>query len=157
FSPPMHPLPYSAPDESFDASFRRVFGNQAFRSLAKVFLFSSMATSIPATLVLFYVEGVLGAKQQSGYFLAAYFLSGAVGMPLWVWLANKYGKKHSWMLAMFGSVSTFLWAFLLRRGDVPQFYAVCLPSGLFMGADLALPPSILADTLKGNPRSARYF
>ena len=101
-----------------------------------------VAASIPATLVLFFVDDVLGRSDLQGFFLALYFVCGALGMPLWVRLSALAGKKRAWLLAMVASVLGFFWAFSLGSGDLIAFAAVCALSGLALGADLALPPSI---------------
>jgi glycoside/pentoside/hexuronide:cation symporter, GPH family len=45
------------------------------------------------------------------------------------------------------SVAAFVWAFLLGSGDALEFGMVCALSGIAYGAELALPPSILADVV----------
>jgi Na+/melibiose symporter-like transporter len=52
------------------------------------------------------------------------------------------------------SVVGFFWAFALGPGDAAAFAAVCSLSGLALGADLALPPSILADVIDHDRRGA---
>ena len=75
-------------------------------------------------------------------------------MPLWVWLARRIGKERAWLVSMGLSVAAFCWAFLLGQGDAAAFAAVCAMSGLALGADLALPPSILADVIDRGRRGA---
>ena len=45
------------------------------------------------------------------------------------------------------SIAAFAWAFVLGPGDAAAFLAICVMSGLGLGADLALPPSLLADVI----------
>jgi GPH family glycoside/pentoside/hexuronide:cation symporter len=127
-------------------------GNRRFRSLLLVFIVNGVAASIPATLVLFYVDDVLGRPDLQGMFLALYFVFGALGMPFWVRLSAAIGKKRAWLLGMVASVIGFCWAFGLGSGDVASFAAVCALSGLALGADLALPPSLLADVIDHDER-----
>jgi GPH family glycoside/pentoside/hexuronide:cation symporter len=126
--------------------------NRRFRALLLVFILNGVAASIPATLVLFYVDDVLGRPDLQGVFLALYFVCGALGMPLWVRLSASVGKKRAWLLGMVASVIGFCWAFRLGSGDVASFAAVCALSGLALGADLALPPSLLADVIDHDAR-----
>ena len=51
------------------------------------------------------------------------------------------------------SIIAFMWAFLLGSGDAIPFMVICLLSGLGLGADLALPPSILADVIDDDERA----
>ncbi len=121
--------------------------NPAFVRLLAVFLLSGIAGAIPSTLVLFFIDDVLGQAANAGGFLGLYFLAGAAGMPLWVWLARRIGKAQAWLVSMGVSVAAFCWAFLLGQGDGAAFAVVCAMSGLALGADLALPPSMLADVI----------
>ncbi|MCE2722838.1 MAG: MFS transporter [Burkholderiales bacterium] len=127
--------------------------NLRFKSLLLVFVFNGIAASIPATLVLFFIEDVIKAPAQAAVFLIAYFAAGAAGMPLWVWLSARIGKGRAWLVGMLVSIVAFVWAFMLGAGDVVAFGIICVLSGLGLGADLALPPSILADVIDDDERA----
>ncbi|GAB4059710.1 MFS transporter [Uliginosibacterium sediminicola] len=126
----------------------------AFRRLLAVFALSGIAAAIPASLVLFFVSDVLGAAAQAGVFLAIYFLSAGAGMPLWLWAARRFGKLPAWCAAMCLAVLVFAWAGLLGAGDSIAFAVICAASGLALGADLALPPSVLADFIARRQQGA---
>ena len=132
-----------------------------FRWLLAAVIPSGIAGAIPATLILFFVEDVIGTPRLSGFFLAAYFLAGALSMPAWVGLSRRMGKKNAWLLGMLMAVAAFVWAFALGAGDVVPFVIVCVMSGVAYGAELALPPSILADVVdrRGSEHNANgaYF
>jgi Na+/melibiose symporter-like transporter len=117
----------------------------AYQRLLLVYGASGIAAALPATLVLFFVADVLQAENLSGVFLAAYFLAGAAGLPLWVQLARRIGRVRTWIVGMLVSVLAFVWAFSLGAGDTFAFAAICLLSGLALGADLTLPAALLAD------------
>lgn len=121
--------------------------NRRFRQLLVVFVFNGIAAAIPATLVLFFIQDVLQASSLAAVFLILYFAAGAAGMPLWVWLSARLGKAQAWLAGMVISIVAFVWAFLLGPGDVIPFAVICVLSGLGLGADLALPPSMLADVI----------
>jgi Na+/melibiose symporter-like transporter len=125
----------------------RPLQNARFNRLLLVFVFNGIAASIPATLVLFYIEDVVRRPDLGPVFLIAYFAAGALGMPLWVWLSARIGKGRAWLVGMVVSIIAFVWAFLLGPGDVVPFIVICILSGLGLGADLALPPSLLADVI----------
>lgn len=124
--------------------------NGPFRRLAFVFLFNGIAAAIPATLVLFFIEDVVRRPDLTAAFLVAYFAAGALGLPAWVWLARRVGKARAWGVGMVLSIMAFVWAFLIGAGDAGAFFAICVLSGLGLGADLALPPSLLADVIDGD-------
>jgi Na+/melibiose symporter-like transporter len=121
--------------------------NPGFVKLLRVFVFNGIAASIPATLVLFFIEDVVQAPGMAAQFLIAYFAAGAFGMPLWVWLARRIGKGRAWLVGMLTSIIAFVWAFNLGAGDTTAFMVICILSGIGLGADLALPASILADVI----------
>lgn len=123
------------------------FRNAQFKALLLIFVFNGIAASIPATLVLFFIEDVVRKPDWSAHFLIAYFAAGALGMPLWVWLSARLGKGKAWCVGMVVSILAFGWAFLLQSGDAIPFLIICILSGLGLGADLALPPSLLADVI----------
>ena len=126
-----------------------------------IFFFSSLASAIPGVLFIFYVRDRLGAEEMmQGVFLLLYFVSGAASMALWQWAARRIGKARAWLASMVLAVVTFVWAFTLGAGDEMAFAVVCLASGAAFGADLALPPAILADRIearKDEASAARYF
>jgi glycoside/pentoside/hexuronide:cation symporter, GPH family len=93
-------------------------------------------------------------------FLVSYFLAGAMAMPLWVMLAARLGKVAAWGIGMVLAVLAFSWAASFGAGDRIAFLVVCIASGVALGADLALPPALLADAIeKANAReqTGSYF
>lgn len=126
--------------------------NVLFNRLLVVFIFNGIAAAVPATLLLFYVGDVLKSPQIAAPSLVTYFAAGALGMPLWVWLSAKIGKGRAWFVGMVVSIVAFVWAFMLGAGDTVPFLVICVLSGLGLGADLALPPSILADVIDVDER-----
>jgi glycoside/pentoside/hexuronide:cation symporter, GPH family len=143
------------------AQLTQLRSDQRFWRLMSVFLINGIATAIPATLVLFFIEDVIGAKAKIPMYLMAYFLSGAIGMPAWVWACKRLGLEATWLLGMIFSVLAFAWTVGLGPGDQIQFFIVCIVTGLALGADLALPPAILAAVIKAAGKSqsaeASYF
>ena len=115
-----------------------------FRHLMAVFVLSGMASAVPATLVLFFIEDRLGAAALQPLFLATYFAAAAASMPLWMRAVARWGIARSWLAGMLLSVLVFAWAAQLRSGDAAAFWWVCALSGLALGTDLALPGALLA-------------
>ncbi len=136
------------------AALLQPLANAAFRRLLLVFVLNGIASAIPATLVMFFMADVLQLGERAGLFLALYFISGAAGMPLWVWLARRAGKARAWLAGMLLSIAAFVWAYGLGAGDAAAFAAVCVMSGVALGADLALPPSLLADVMDEDREAA---
>jgi len=132
-----------------------------FRWLLAVFVANGIAAAIPATLVLFFITDRLQLERYSGLFLALYFLAGAASMPLWVKLSARYGLHAAWLAGMVAAVAAFVWAYGLDRGDLVAFAVICVLSGAALGADLALPPALLARVIDANghrgTREGTYF
>ena len=126
--------------------------NALFNRLLLIFVFNGIAAAIPATLVLFFIEDVVKRADLSALFLIIYFAAGALGMPLWLWLSARIGKGRAWCIGMVLSIAAFVWAFMLQAGDALPFMLICALSGLGLGADLALPPSLLADVIDEDER-----
>lgn len=133
-----------------------------FAHMLLVFAASGIAAAIPASTVLFFVADVLDAEAWEGAFLVLYFLAGAVSLPLWVRIAARVGKLRAWAGSMLLAVVVFGWAATLGAGDVAVFGLICVLSGAALGADLALPPAMLADLLArdfpaGEARAGVWF
>ena len=125
-----------------------------------VCILTHLAASMPAVLVMFFIRDYLKAEEDAGIFLFLYFLSGACLMGIWVKLAGKIGKERAWLASMVLAIVTFMWAYFLQEGDVVAFGIICVLSGVALGADLALPPSILADRVNHHNNEAdatQYF
>ena len=132
-----------------------------FRRLLAVFLVNGIASAVPATLVLFFIRDRLQAAAYEPLFLASYFAAGALSMPLWVRLVQRLGLAQAWLAGMVLAVAAFAWAALLGAGDVAAFTAVCVASGVALGADLALPGALLAGVIQraghAGQLEGRYF
>ena len=119
----------------------------AMRRLLVLFAVGGIAAAVPSATVMFYVSDVLQAEQAAGVLLAIYFVSGAAGLPIWVRAARRWGKPRAWATAMAVTLVVFAWAGSLSAGQVWAFGLICALSGLALGADLAIPPAMLADLL----------
>ena len=150
FMPLLHTIP--TPNKALDTS---ALSPLAFlkdlpkptRRLLCVYGVSMFASSIPAVLVIFYVRDLLGAEQLIGVFLTLYFLAGAGATPLWTAASRIFGKYQAWCLATCLAVCSFIGAFFLQTGDTTLYALICLLSGLALGADLTLAPSLLSDQI----------
>lgn len=139
--------------------FSRLYSGWNIRFFG-IYFCNAFAGAIPAVLVIFFVNDRINAPDTLGLFLVLYFLSGACAMPLWQWLAQQAGKQRAWMLSMWLAVITFIWASTLAEGDATAYGIICVLSGSALGADLALPPAIIADRIQQQQDqglAARYF
>lgn len=136
--------------------------HRPFARLLTVFAANGIAAAIPSATVLFFVADVLRAESLGGLFLVLYFLAAAASLPLWVSLSRRWGKGRAWLAGMGLAVAVFAWAAGLGAGEVVAYGAICVLSGVALGADLTLPPSLLADLLAraqpaGAARAGAWF
>ncbi len=120
----------------------------AFRRLLAIYLVNGVASAVPATLVLFFIRDKLQAQAFEPLFLASYFAAGALSMPLWTRAVVRFGLARTWLAGMVLAIATFAWATLLGAGDVAAYTAVCVASGVALGADLTLPGALLAGVIQ---------
>ncbi|RYY69820.1 MAG: MFS transporter, partial [Comamonadaceae bacterium] len=116
-----------------------------FRRLLAVFLLNGIASAIPATLVLFFVQDRLVAPvAMQPLFLGVYFLCAVLAIPAWLRLVARIGLARTWRAGMLVAIAAFAVAGLLGEGDALWFLLVCAVSGAALGTDLALPGALLA-------------
>ena len=145
---------------------RRVLRNRAFRLLVTVYMIGALTGAIPGTLMPYFVTYVLEPEGQAlnwiSLYLFLYFGTGLVCLPLWVWLANKIGKKAAWLFSFVSGGTGSLALFFVPQGDVVLFGAILVWAGSSFAARLFLAPSIQADVidydelLTGKRREAQY-
>jgi Na+/melibiose symporter-like transporter len=116
-----------------------------FRRLLAVFVLNGIASAVPATLVLFFVQDRLQAPAaMEPLFLGSYFLCAALSMPLWLAGVRRIGLARCWLAGMLLAVTVFVWASTMGAGDAWPFIAICVLSGATLGADLVMPGAMLA-------------
>jgi Na+/melibiose symporter-like transporter len=124
------------------------WANPAFQRLMAVFVVNGIASAVPATLVLFFIRDRLALAAYEPLFLFSYFAAGALSMPLWVRAVPRFGLARLWLAGMLLAIGAFIWAALLGSGDLLGYLAVCIASGLALGADLALPSAMLTGVIQ---------
>ena len=128
-----------------------------FRRLLAVFMLSGIASAVPATLVLFFVQDRLQATPaQEPLFLGSYFVCAALSIPLWLKAVAYWGLARTWLAGMLLSIAVFASVVALGAGDIAAFVAVCALSGAALGADLALPGALLAGVIARQGDSGRH-
>lgn len=138
------------------------FTRPGFRALLAVFVVNGIASAVPATLLLFFVQDRLQAPPATEpLFLGSYFVCAAIGIPAWLALVQRIGLARTWGLGMVLSIAVFVFAAGLGSGDMAAFVVVCALSGVALGADLALPGAMLAGVIAASgdrgQREGAYF
>jgi len=149
---------YSSKRGGIKNNFLEIFSVKEFRVLLLIFFINSIAVSIPASTFIFFVDDVLESRESMGLFLLTYFCSAAFAMSIWNYSVKKIGKTYSWIISIVLSIMIFFLAFFLNKSNSYLFYFICCLSGIMLGADLSIPPSILADIIsKNNKNSSSFF
>lgn len=132
-----------------------------FRRLLLVYAVNGTAAAIPATLFLFFASDKLQLALYAPLFLVLYFVAAAAALPLWAKLATAVGESRTWLAGMLLAVAAFVWTAQLDAGAFAGFAVICLLSGAALGADLALPPALLAGVIAAaghhGEREGAYF
>jgi Na+/melibiose symporter-like transporter len=141
------PVPVTLPhltEMGFWRSLARPWQHAGFRRLLLVFMLNGIASAVPATLILFFVQDRLQLPAASQMqFLGAYFVAAAVSFPLWLRVIRMMGLRRAWLLGMGLATAVFIWTLSLGAGDAVAFTWVCVLSGLALGADLVAPGALL--------------
>jgi GPH family glycoside/pentoside/hexuronide:cation symporter len=136
---------------------RRMVANRGFRRLLAPYFLNALSVSLPATLALFFIRDQLRAAPLAGAFLGCYFAAAACGLPAWTALAGRIGVLRCWRLGMALAIASFAGAGLLGAGDVSAYFVVCIAAGAALGADLAMPPVLLAQIIGPDDAAGAYY
>ena len=121
-------------------------GNRPFQFLLCGWFINGLANGIPAVLFILYMKHVLEANElERGLLTLTYFIAGVLGIPVWVWLSKRLAKQKTWSIAMTLACISFAFVPLLGSGDIIQFFFITIITGITLGADLIIPPSMQAD------------
>jgi glycoside/pentoside/hexuronide:cation symporter, GPH family len=140
------------------SSWAQVLSNPLFKKWLVIQALCGLSASVSATLMLFYISDVIKKSDWAPGYLVMYFLSAAISTWLWAKIAIRLGKPKAWCLGVIMSVIFFSATFFLGASNYIAFMAVCVLTGLTLGADLVLPPAFVADVI-GNDQtlSGQYF
>ncbi|WMW82473.1 MFS transporter [Undibacterium cyanobacteriorum] len=127
------------------------------RPLFVAYFMNSLAIALPASLMIFFVDRQIQAPDKLPHFLVSYFISGALGLALWLKAAKKFGSLLVWQSSLLISITAFIGAAFLSSGDAFAYTLICITSGLCLGADLVLPPVLLAERIQAKQSQASYF
>jgi len=110
-------------------------------------LINSMPVAITSTLFLFFVEDRLQLAGKAAPLLILFFLSAGLSVPFWAKLSNRIGGKKTLLIAMPLSIVGFVGAGFLLQGNMLGFAAICIASGVALGADMVVLPAMFSVAL----------
>ena len=122
--------------------------NRPFLRLLSAWFLNGLANGVPAALFYIYLEHGLGADAgQRSLLVLGYFLAAILSISIWLPLSRRFGKHRVWCWAMAAACIAFAAVPLIPAGGLAAFAAVCVVTGVALGADLVLPPAIQADVV----------
>ena len=126
--------------------FKELKSNDCLHKLLVPWFLNCLANAFPMILFVFFVTSILnGTEADKEFILFLYFLSALIGMAFWVYLIKYIEKKDIWRLSMAISSLVFILVFFLETGNIFYFSIISCLTGFCLGADLAIPPSMLSD------------
>ena len=132
------------------------FKHSNFKRLLLVFMLNGIASAVPATLVLFFIQDRLQVPaSMEPLFLGSYFLTAALSIPCWLAIVKRIGLAKAWLCGMALAVGVFAWATQVGAGQSTAFLVITCLSGVALGTDLALPGALLAGVIQGNGDSGK--
>ena len=120
--------------------------NKIFLRVLSAWFLNGLANGLPAVCLPLFLTYILGASDETkANLLFVYFLFAVLGIPLWLGLAKRFSKHKVWCISMLAACLVFAGVPFLNTGDIFAFGIICALTGLALGSDLSLPPSIQAD------------
>ena len=135
--------------KSNSQSFIQLFQHALLRKYFVVFLLNAISSAIPAALILFFVEEIIGQKNMAGPFLLLYFVGLLLGVVVWTKLSKALNDKvKAFVISILSTAIIFVWCYFLGEGDVVLYGVICILAGVGFGGDFALAYSILTDLIQ---------
>ena len=118
---------------------------------------NALAAGIPATLFIVFAEEIVAVTDsEMGVLLLTYFLSGLLTLPLWNRIAQCVGVISAWRSSLLLAIVGFIPVFILGQEDLMLYWWVCVITGASLGADMALPSSLLAKVLQDHSEQSGF-
>lgn len=145
----------TASPHSIVHNLRLMRRNGSFVVLFTGFTLMSLGTTMIGALFMLFTTFAMDLERQAQPILLAYFAVNIVGLPFWVWLSHRIGKREAWMtgtLAMALATPAYL---LLEPGQIVPFVIITAIIGFAGGNFLALSMSMKADVIELATRRSR--
>lgn len=128
-------------------SFRLIANNGSFKLLFFGFMLLSMGTAWAGPIFMLFAKFVLELEAQTQMILLGYYVSQLVSLPVWIWVAERIGKKSAWMTGAVMFVIVTPLFLLLGPGDAWGFFGALALYGVASGNFQAVSFSMKADVI----------
>ena len=137
--------------------------NRPLRIVLAVSLLIGIAQGLSGGLFVFYFQYRLGFEREAHALLLIFFIAGLAGVPLWVWLGQRFGKHKALQGACIYSAAATAMLPILPAGLIAVAAPGMFAAGLAQGAGVMLVRAMLADVVDedenqcGALRSGLFF
>lgn len=127
---------------------RIMFSNGSFMLLFFGFMLMSLGTGWGSATFMLFASYVVGAEGQTQAILLGYYGANIIALPIWVAIAQRIGKKPTWIIGGILFVIVTPSFLLLGDGDLWGFFACLAFYGIAGGNFGALSMSMKADVIE---------
>jgi Na+/melibiose symporter-like transporter len=127
------------------ATLKFLFRDGAARRVILVDLIVSTSGGAIGAIFFFFARFALGLPNLAGTLLLAFFVSGFVSIPFWIWLAGRIGKHNTLLASLAYSVLSTPILFVIPKGDFVFAFVSFIVVGLNYGAPAFLLRAMMAD------------
>ena len=159
------PVPQNShimPRASISESLQALVTHRACRKLIGVFAVVQLGNAFFTALAVLFITHVIARPDMVGALIALMFVSTALFLPAWQYLARRLGKLSAWKVAIVISCLALSLAPFVSKDDLILPVLIFMVIGGTFGGDAILPTSMLADItheqeVSGNRRQAGLF
>ncbi len=139
---------YPRPRSSILKHARAMFSNGSFMLLFFGFMLMSLGTGWGSATFMLFATYVVEAEGQTQAILLGYFGANIISLPIWVLIAQRIGKKPTWIIGGILFVIVTPSFLLLGPGDLTAFFVCLALYGVAGGNFGALSMSMKADVIE---------
>ena len=128
------------------------------------FFIENLGTASLAVMTPFVMEYVLDMKDQTAFFIGVYFVPALLGIPVWIRLSRRVGKRKLWLFSVAMLALAFSGLFLVdSRVRAWLVFTLGTLAGVGGGCGQVVGPSIQADIIDwdelrtGERKEGAYF
>jgi GPH family glycoside/pentoside/hexuronide:cation symporter len=144
-------------------AFRDVLRNPHAAPLLFVFFIENFGVASLGILAPFVLTYALALGELTALFIGAYFVPALLGIPVWIRLSRRLGKRRLWLIATAVLALAFSGLFFVEPGQVWLLLALGVVAGVGGGCGQVVGPSIQADIIDwdelrtGQRKEGAYF
>ena len=144
-------------------AFRDVLRNPHAVPLLLVFFIENFGMASLGVLTPFVMKYALAMEDLTPLFIGMYFVPALLGIPVWIRLSRRVGKRRLWLFATGVLTLAFSGLFFVQPGQMWLVLALGIVAGIGGGCGQVVGPSIQADIIDwdelrtGQRKEGAYF